>query len=134
MDYDKYLDEQFKDLKINLVAHDKSAHGLPATIVVNLPKMPKDKGQTALDLGNYIYRRFGLRYQMVPEYRGKGKNTTIRWFMSWADIEPIRANILKACGKPEPMLRHEHYLPFEFNSLIIQDTSRGVYPRQQESA
>lgn len=129
MDYDQRLDEMFSDLVINLVSHDTSAHGLPATIVVSLPKMPKDKGQTALDLSNYLSRRFGLRFQSCPEYRGRGKSTTIRYFMSWQDIEPIRANIIKACEKPESMIRHEFYLPYEFRSLIIQDKSRGVTPR-----
>jgi hypothetical protein len=133
MDYDKRLNEQFKDLEINLVAHDTSAHGLPCYIEVHLGKTPKDKGSLVLDLGNYIYRRFGLRYQMTPEYRGRGKTTTVRWFMSWEDVEPIRLNILKAFDK-EKMIKFEHYLPFEFRSLIIQNTSRGVYPQTKTGA
>lgn len=126
----------FSGLEINLVAHDTSAHGLPAYIEVKLDKMPalKDRGSLVLDLGNYIYRNLGLRYQMTPEFRGKGKSTTLRWFMSWDDIQPIRANILKALDKPEGMLRHREYLPFEFRSLIIQNPKRGVFAPEQVSA
>ena len=134
MNYDTMLDAQFKDLIINLVAHDTSPCGLPCYIEVLLGKAPKDKGALVLDLGNYIYRRFGLRYQMCPELRGRGKTTSIRWFMTWDDVQPIRANILKACDKPEGMLSHREYLPLEFRSLIIQNTARGVCPRQQEDS
>lgn len=125
----------FNSLEINLVKHDTSFHGLPAYIEVKLDKTPplKDRGNLVLDLGNYIYRNLGLRYQMTPEFRGKGKSTTLRWFMSWDDVQPIRANILKAFDKPEGMLRHREYLPFEFRSLIIQSPKRGVFAPEQAS-
>lgn len=129
MDYDKHLDEQYGHLTINLVKHDTGAGDCyPAYIEAHLERMPKDKGSTALDLGNYIYRRFGLRYRPCPEYRGRGKSTTLRWFMNWDDFEPIRANVLKAMGKDERMLRITRYIPNEFQSLIIQNASRGVRP------
>jgi len=127
-DYDTNLDLAFGNLVINLCAHDTSPCGLPAYIEVQLGKAPKDKGATVLDLGNYIYRRFGLRYQMTPEYCGRGKSTTLRWFMSWDDIKPIRANIFKACmpEATERLVNLEHFLPVTFRTLIIQNPERGV--------
>lgn len=127
--YNKYLKEQFGQLVINLVSHDSSEYGMPCKIVVELGKMPKDKGETAKDLSNYLYR-MGLRFQCVLEYQGRGKKLTLSFYMTWNDVAPIRANILKACNKSESMLRHATYLPFEFSSLIIQDVSRGVFPRE----
>ena len=124
-DYNTRLDEEFGDLVIKLVKHDASASGMPAYIEAHLGKTPKDKGETVLDLGNYIYRRSGLSYRHTPEYRGKGKSTTLRWFMSWDDLRPVLPNIFKAAGK-EYNPRFGDYLPLEFSSLIIQDQSRGV--------
>lgn len=118
----------FNQIIINLVRHDTSPTGLPAYIECHVGAVPKkDRGTLVLDLGNYIHRTFGLHYQMCPEYRHKGTRQTLRWFMSWKDIEPIRANILKAAGKPEGLLKYEHYLPTEFSSLIIQNAQRGVH-------
>lgn len=123
MEYDEILKKQYSDLVINIVKHDTSPTGFPCYIEAHLGKKPKDMGQNALDLGNYIYRTTGLRFQMTPEYRGRGKKTTIRWFMSWEDVQPIMENICKAFGKKVLATKH---LPFEFNSLIIQNTSRGI--------
>jgi hypothetical protein len=128
MEYTDKLKELYGQLEINLVVHDTSPTGYPCYIEVHLGKSPKDKGTTALDLGNYIYRTTGLMYQSCPEYRGRGKKTTLRWFMSWRDLEPVRLNILKAFKK-ENMLKVEGYLPYEFRSLIIQNAARGVMPR-----
>lgn len=122
MDYDQYLNSQFKNLVINLVKHDTSPTGFPAYIEVHLLKTPKDKGTLVLDLGNYIYRTTGLKYQMTPEFRGKGKATTLRWFMSWDDIRPVIPNINKACGTKDL----GDHLPIAFQSLIIQNSKRGV--------
>jgi len=121
----------FSQLAINLVRHDTSSSGLPCYIEAHITALgeKKDRGSLVLDLGNYIYRTFGLRYQMVPEFRGIGKNTTLRWFMSWQDIEPIRGNILKAFEK-ESMLNVQGYLPYEFSSLIIQKPARGARKRK----
>jgi hypothetical protein len=133
--YEDRLEEQFEDLVINLVRHDTSPTGLPCYIEAHLGKTPKDKGSMVLDLGNYIYRRFGLRYQMTPEYRGRGKKTTLRWFMSWSDLEPVIPLIYKAMTLPRAApLKADHHLPFEFHSLIIQNTARGVSPRPLEES
>jgi len=125
--YDAVLDEQFKDIVIALVKHDTSPPGLPCYIEARLGKAPKDKGQVVLDLGNYIYRRFGIRYQMTPEYRGRGRATTLRWFMSWDDVRPILPLVKRAL---ECRIEGD-YMPFEFTSLSIQHAARGVYPKQQ---
>jgi len=131
-EYSQKLYERFKDLEINLVVHDTHPNGLPCYIEAHLGHNPKvkDKGSLVLDLGNYIYR-LGLSYQMTPEFRGRGKKTTLRWFMSWKDIQKIRPNILKAFGKNNDCLEFEHYLPWEFRSLIIQNSSRGVIPQMK---
>lgn len=123
-EYHNTLKERFKDLEINLVKHDTSFHGLPCYIEVVLGHNPKDKGNLVLDLGNYLYSVLGLKYQMTPEFRGRGKKTTVRWFCSWENIAPIQANICSAFGTKLV----EYHLPFEFQSLIIQNASRGVYP------
>jgi hypothetical protein len=115
MNYDEMLAQQFSGLVINLVKHDTSPTGYPCYIEAHIGKTPKDKGEYAKDLSNYI-----------PEYRGKGKTTTIRWFMSWENVAPIQENICKAFGKK--MLAKD-YLPFEFSSLIIQNKARGVIPK-----
>lgn len=111
----------FETLEINLVKHDTSGTGLPAYIEVHLGQSVKDKGRLVLDLGNYVYRITGIAYEMTPEFRGKGKNTTIRWFVSWNNLEPIRKNILKTIGTKESMIKYDKYLPFEFNVLSIQN-------------
>ena len=106
----------FKNLKINLVSHDTSPTGCPAYIEIHLGKTPKDKGLTALDLGNYVYR-LGFSYQLPPEYRGKGKSSVLRLYMSWKDIEPYRLQICKAHGSDIDL---QGFLPFEFRSMTIQ--------------
>lgn len=127
--YDEQLNEQFSSLKINIVRHDASPTGLPTFIEAHLGKSPKIKRCLALILGNYIYRTLGLKFQMTPEYRGRGKKTTLRWFMTWEDTHPILPNIYTAVGsKVIPM---DRYLPLEFQSLILQDVSRGVFPRTE---
>ncbi len=128
--YDEMLKEKFKDIKILLVKHDDSPTGLPCYIECYLGAKQKSPEATVLDLGNYIYRTTGLRYQMTPEYRGKGKNTTLRWFMSWEDVAPILDNIKKAFDKQDIKAQ---WLPIEFQSLIIQDSSRNVLPKGEHS-
>jgi len=127
-DYDSVLKAQFSELKIMLVRHDTSPTGMPCYIEAHLGKTPKDKGALVLDLGNYIYRTTGISYQNTPEFRGRGKNCTIRWFMSWDDLRPLLQNIYKTV-KPEIVgksLKYGEYLPTEFQALIIQDASRGL--------
>lgn len=125
----------FEKLEINLVKHDTgAARGcLPAYIEVHLGQSVKDKQELVVDLGNYIYRTTGIGYEMCPEFRGKGKKSTLRWFLSWEHLEPIRLNILKAVvpDKVERMIKIERYLPFEFKSLIIQNPNRGVKPQSK---
>lgn len=120
----------FSMLKINLVRHDDSPTGMPAYIEVNLEHTPKDKSALVLDLGNYIYRVTGIAYEMTPEFRGRGKATTIRWFISWKGLAPILDNIFKAYGKKR-ILSFDH-LPYEFYSLIIQNPERGVHAQSQQ--
>ena len=127
--YDEALDQAFSHIEINLVRHDTSPTGLPCYIEAHLGKAPKCKEAVVLDLGNYIHRKTGLTYQHTPEFRGKGKQTTLRWFMSWADVAPIQENICKALGKK--VLAKDH-LPTEFRSLIIQNKARGVTPEKAE--
>lgn len=117
IDYNQILSDKFKRLKINLVKHDTSSCGLPCFIEVELGHMPKDKGDIVLDLGNYIYRKFGLAYQNCPEYRGRGEATTLRWFMSWENIRPIQKAI---CLHYDKKVLAPDWLPIEFYSLALQ--------------
>lgn len=119
MDYDNKLKEQYGALKIALVKHDTSFGGLPAYIEVHLEKRPKDLGLTALDLSNYISRTLGLSFELVPEYRGRGKATTIRWFMNKEQFERIRPHVLKVFNK-DNMTGIPDYIPCEFNTLLLQ--------------
>lgn len=81
MEYHDHLAEKFKDLKFELVNFDNGATPQSMQcylLVTRLTKpMMKDKGSTALDLGNYIYRRFGFSYEHCPEYHriGEPKNS-----------------------------------------------------------
>jgi hypothetical protein len=122
MDYDKRLETEFKDLEISLVKHDTSATGYPLYVEVKLGKAPKDKGATAMDLGNYLYRRFGVNYEPVPEYLGRGKNTTLRFFVSWekgkATIDQINTFYAKR------VIKADHFLAFEFNRTLLQVGAR----------
>ncbi len=127
MNYDTYLAQQFGDLEINLVKHDTSPTGCPTYIEVKLGKMPKDKGTTAKDLSNYLYR-MGLKFQTCPEYLGRGKTSVLRFFMTWDDVRPLIENIRKAVA-PESKISGVDHLPIEFRSLIIQNTARGVSAR-----
>jgi len=126
--YDKKLKEHFGSLEINLVRHDTGSADdcLPCYIEVHLGSSPKekDRGGLVLDLGNYIYRTFSLSYQMCPEFRGKGKKTTLRWFMSKDQAAKVVPNIAKAldCSETVALLK--------LNSLIIQNPARGVAPRE----
>lgn len=126
MEYDTYLAKQFADLEINIVKHDTSLTGCPTKIVVSLGKMPKDKGTTAKDLSNYLFR-MGLKFQTVPEYLGRGKAASLTFYMSWDDVRPLLGNI-RAAVCPESKIVGDH-LPIEFRSLIIQNTKRGVSPK-----
>jgi hypothetical protein len=113
MDYDTFLADQFGALQIDLVRHDTSPGGCPTKIVVRLGATPKDKGTTAMDLSNYLYR-MGLKFQTVPEYLGRGKTTTLTFYMSWNDIRPILGQL----GTQEAAGDH---IPFDFRSILIQN-------------
>jgi hypothetical protein len=81
MEYMQALYEQFKDVEFNLVNFDNGAtpQSMQCYLLVSglSKKHLKDKGQTALDLGNYVYRRFGFIYENRPEYHrsGEAKNS-----------------------------------------------------------
>lgn len=127
-EYDEILKSKFNRLKINIVKHDTSACGMPAYIEALLLEVPKDKGMLVLDLGNYIYRKFGISYQHTPEYREK----SLRWFMSWRDIAPLQKSICEWYGKK---VLAKDYLPLEFDSIPLQtgvvDQAAYWVPRDQ---
>lgn len=116
-DYLEVLNNKFGKLKINLICHDTSHLGYPAFIQVQLDSIHKDKGLLILDLGNFIYRKFGLSYQHPPEFNSIGKIKTVRFYMSWKDVAPIQEKICSWYGKK--VLAKDH-LPFEFQSIPIQ--------------
>jgi hypothetical protein len=121
MSYDKYherLENQYGKLHIRVVKHDASFFGLPLYVEVELGATPKDKGETALDLGNYLYHKYGIAYEPIPEYRGSDKKTTIRWFVSWDRGVNLVKSILEHYGKTGKVYQ-DHYLPVEFYSLPL---------------
>lgn len=117
MSYDQILHDRFKKIIIMLVRHDTGYGGMPAYIEAHLGETPKDKGMTVLDLGNYIYRKFGVSYQNCPEYRGNGKNTTLRWFMRWSDLKPLQKQI---CDIFDSKVLGDDWLPIAFYEIPFQ--------------
>lgn len=86
-DYNEVLEDKFSGLTIELVSFDNgnTPESMQAYVLVSgLTKaMMKDKGGTALDLGNYIYRKYGIQYEMCPEYsRGGAKKNTLAFYIS----------------------------------------------------
>ena len=121
--YINSLYDKFKDCTFDLVYHDNGAtpQSMQCYLLVsNLDKaMLKDKGNTVLDLGNYIYRRFGFVYEMPPEYyrSGESKNS-VSFYQSkekfnHEDNKHIREWITKHDDKltrPESILYERHKL------------------------
>lgn len=90
--YNETLKDQFKDLTIELVNFDNGStpESMAAYILISglTKSMLKDKGSTALDLGNYIYRTYGLQYEMCPEYHRSGEaKDTIAFYISKERME-----------------------------------------------
>lgn len=117
MDYQEVLNKKFSDKLVTVVKHDTSPTGYPLYIEMTLGSNPKDKGAAALDAGNYLYRKFGVAFEPIPEYRGKGKKTTIRWFVSW-DRASSLIDSIKAMHNETHI--KGNYIPFEFQSAFIQ--------------
>lgn len=94
---DEYLEAlaaKFGKLKIEVVNFDNGAtpESMAAYILVSgLTKpMLKDKGSTVLDLGNYLYRRFGIQYEPVPEFHRSGEaKDSVAFYISKGRLERI---------------------------------------------
>jgi hypothetical protein len=72
-------------------------------------KMLSDKGGTALDIGNYIYNKFGLVYEMRPEYSNMDEpKNSLTYFVSRRNFH-AQDNLIKFIsqseGKPESLVR-----------------------------
>ncbi len=90
MDYKEII----RNLKIELVYFDNGAtpESMAAYVLVsNLQKTSlKDKGNTALDLGNAIYNLYGIRYQMCPEYHRQNEpRNSLAFYISKRDMEAM---------------------------------------------
>lgn len=116
MDYEQHLDSLFKHCRIKIHKHDTSFNGLPTYIEIELGKGYKDKGSLSKDYQNYLHRRFGLKFQTTPEYRGRGKTTTLRVFQTWDDV----AELLPAIADKYSAKTIPHHLPVEFQWLYVQ--------------
>lgn len=86
-EYTDRLEKAFGGLKIEIVNFDNGAapESMAAYILVSgLTKaMLKDKGSTVLDLGNYIHRKYGLQYEMCPEFHRSGEpKNSVAWYIS----------------------------------------------------
>lgn len=105
MSYIQSLFEQFKDVKFTLKNFDNgnTPQSMQCYLLAsNLSKEAlKNKGNTALDLGNYIFRRYGFVYQHGPEYgRDSEPRNSLAFYQSRAEFESennahIREWILK---------------------------------------
>lgn len=120
--YETHL-KQFDDLQVWVVKHDTSPTGYPLYIEMHLNKLPrlKDRGALCLDAGNYLYRKFGVAFEPMPEFRGKGKATTLRWFVSWDKGQSLIEAIKNKYGCK---IKASNYLPLEFTRLSIGTNRR----------
>lgn len=94
MDYYEQLAEKFGQLKIELVDFDNGAtpESMAAYILVSgLTKtMLKDKGNTVLDLGNYISLKYGIGYEQCPEYHRSGElKDSVAFYISKRRMEKM---------------------------------------------
>ena len=92
MSIDEYYANKFKDVTISLVDYDNGAtpESMAAYVLVEgLDKaMMKNKGSTVLDLGNYIYGRWGIHYFPCPEYHKKGcPKNSVAFYISKQNME-----------------------------------------------
>lgn len=77
MEYLEYLEKKFKDIKIEIVNFDNGATPQSMAVYIlcsNLDKkLMTDKGNTVLDLSNYLHQKYGLWFLSCPEYHRKGE-------------------------------------------------------------
>lgn len=120
--YTSYLLEKYGAMPVFIRKHDTSFGGLPCYVEVSLgfnPKTHKDKGNVVLELGNFLYRHYGLQYQACPEYCGRGKKTTLRWFMNAEQAEGIRRAVCMKNPEDAFMVKHSGLWPFGFYAINI---------------
>lgn len=129
--YEDNLAEQFKHNTIILKHFDNgnTPQSMQLKIVVEgLTKVQlKDKGTLVLDLGNYIYRKFGLQYEMCPEFDNiNEKKNSVTWFISKERTFNQQGLIAFICkntprqeiDRTEWCIKNKYLFPF--NPLIIQ--------------
>ncbi len=121
--YEDNLAEQFKHNTIILKHFDNgnTQQCMQFKIVVKgLTKAQlKDKGTLVLDLGNYIYRKFGLQYEMCPEFNNaQEEKNSVTWFISKERANRHRHIFVRYGIKflKDP----EHCYAFDFNPIVIQ--------------
>lgn len=77
MDYDVMLNKKFGKLKIFIKHFDNGSTPVSIQLKIVVCGLSKkdlsDMGQTALDLSNYIYRKWGFVYTSYPEFNAKGE-------------------------------------------------------------
>lgn len=120
MSYIESLFETFRDVKFEIVNFDNGAtpQSMQCYLLAsNLDQVAlKNKGQTALELGNYVYHRFGFNYEHCPEYYRKDEpKNSLAFYQSKEKFnaeysEHIRSWILKhepEAKRPESVLYHK---------------------------
>ena len=84
-----------KHLKIEFVNFNNGAtpESMAAYVLVsglNKAQM-KNKGNTALDVGNYIYREYGIQYKHPPEYhRTNEPKNSLAFYISKKNMEKMQ--------------------------------------------
>lgn len=110
MSIEQYYEQKFKDITITLVDYDNgnTPESMAAFVLCEgLNKaMMKDKGCTVLDLGNFLYRKYGLYLQTTPEYHKKDcPKNSLAFYISKRDMTRmphIQDAIVKLQNKNNP--------------------------------
>lgn len=83
----QYEEMEYLTISIKDFVNGSTDQSMAMKIVVNglSKKQLKNKGDTVVTVGNYIYNRFGLIYEMCPEYSNAGEQKdSLTWFVSQA--------------------------------------------------
>lgn len=94
------LHDQFSNVKLEIVDFDNgnTPESMAAYILVsNLsPKQLKNKGLTALDLGNFLYQKLGIIFEPRPEYHRKSEPKNSAAFYISKDCMELQPHLTKA--------------------------------------
>lgn len=87
MEYMEMLENKFKAIKIEIVSFDNGATPQSMAVYIlcsNLDKkLMTSKGDTVLDLSNYLHKKYGLLFLSCPEYhRSNEPKNSLAFYIS----------------------------------------------------